>query len=66
MPLANKLGAEFLGTIWLVESGAGSMFGLVPLGAWLQAVLFMIVIGYSVLTLAGKTAYYRYISKAAD
>jgi len=58
--------AVILGTIWLVESGAGSMFGLVPLGAWLQAVLFMIVIGYSVLTLAGKTAYYRYISKAAD
>ncbi len=64
--LIGLAAAVIVGTIWFVEAGFGKALGLVPLGLWLQSVLFMIVIGYSVLTLAGKTAYYRYISKAAD
>lgn len=55
-----------VGTIWFVESGAGAFFGLVPLGLKLQLTLYLIVIGYSVLTLAGKTAYYRFLSKTAE
>ncbi len=55
--------AVIVGTIWFVESGLGSVFGLVPLGPWLQMTLFVIVIGYSILTLTGKMAYYRFMSK---
>jgi Mg2+-importing ATPase len=54
------------GTVWLVESGAGAAFGLVPLGIWLQLAMLAIVAGYSVLTLSGKLAYYRYLARAAE
>jgi Mg2+-importing ATPase len=58
--------AIVFGTVWLVESGAGAAFGLVPLGLWLQLTMVAIVFGYAVLSLSGKAAYYRYLSKAAE
>ncbi len=47
-------------TFYLVQSGLGGYFGLVALPISILSLVLLIVVCYSLLTLLGKTAFYRF------
>ncbi|MDQ7814821.1 MAG: magnesium-translocating P-type ATPase [Patescibacteria group bacterium] len=52
-------------TFYFVQSGLGNAFGLTALPAKIIAMIIVIVSAYTVLTLLGKSAFYRFRSNAS-
>jgi Mg2+-importing ATPase len=67
-PSAPLLAASLLallGTVVILQTPVGGVFGLVPLPAPIIAIVVAIVIGYVILTELGKTAYAKFRNASA-
>lgn len=53
-------------TFYIIQSGAGAAFGLTALPTGILSLLLLIVVFYAILTLLGKTAFYRFRAKLSE